>query len=64
MKCPLNNFSDCDTDCAWYLKDPKCCAIKRISYLASVRNLVELKSISRDISSIDSALIRTPRNPK
>lgn len=64
MKCPLNNFADCDPDCAWYLKEPKCCAVKRISYLTSVNNLVELKSIARDISSIDDTLTRSPRNSK
>lgn len=64
MKCPLNNFSECNTDCAWYLKDPKFCAVKRIGYLTSTRNLSELKSIARDISRIDDTLTRSPHNSK
>lgn len=58
MKCPLNNFSDCKSDCAWYLEKPQCCAIKRFSNLASIDNLVELKSIERNISSIESKINR------
>lgn len=56
MKCPLNNFHDCDKDCAWYLKESQCCAVKRLGSLHSVGNLVELKAIRRDISSIESIL--------
>lgn len=58
MNCPLNNFKKCKSDCAWYLKDPQCCAVKRLSSLTSVGNLVELKSIERNISSIESKINR------
>lgn len=58
MKCPLNNFKKCKSDCDWYLKDPQCCAVKRLSSLTSVGNLVELKSIERNISSIESKINR------
>lgn len=43
---------------AWYLKDHQCCAVKRLSSLISVGNLVELKSIERNISSIESKINR------
>lgn len=58
MKCPLNNFCDCDTDCAWYLKTPKCCAIKRLNRLCSNENLISLDAIQRNIESIDNTLNR------
>lgn len=56
MKCPLNNFADCDTDCAWYLKKPECCAVKRLNRLRSNENLVALRSIQREIENINYKL--------
>lgn len=56
MKCPLNNFAECDTDCAWYLKEPQCCAVKRLDRLCSNENLIALKAIQRDIESINKTL--------
>lgn len=56
MKCPLNNFADCDKDCAWYLKKPKCCVIKRLDCLYSNKNLITLRAIQRDIESIKDTL--------
>lgn len=58
MKCPINNFKECDTDCAWYLPDPKCCSIIRLNNLCSNVNMVELKAIERHLSSIDDTLKR------
>lgn len=55
-KCPLNNFSDCTSDCAWHLSEPKCCSLKRLANLHPVSNLIELKSIERNISSIEDIL--------
>lgn len=56
MKCPLNNFKECDTDCAWYLSEPKCCSVKRLNHLCSNGNMVELKAMERHLSSIEATL--------
>lgn len=58
MKCPLNNFAECDTDCAWYLKKTKCCAVKRLNRLCSNKNLIALMAIQRDIESIKETFNR------
>jgi len=55
-KCPLNNFENCQSECALYLSNQKCCSIKKLAL--SSRYFVELKDISRNISSIDSTFTR------
>lgn len=57
-KCPLNNFSSCQNDCAWYLPKSQCCSVAKLAKLNSIDALSELKAIQRNLSSIEERINR------
>lgn len=49
IKCPILDWTECYTNCGWWLKEHKCCAIARIGMaLADVDSLLETIHILAD----------------
>lgn len=58
IKCPMLDWTECYTNCGWWLKEHECCAIARIgTAMADVDSLLETIHILADKDMSDQLIL-------